>query len=86
MFAYGHNYLSGEGDMILIYPKTEKFSETLRAFEFSANLRLWVTPFDLENDQKHWPSGIKTGIPCLYSLWENEIPQAESQLGGKALA
>jgi 5-methylcytosine-specific restriction enzyme subunit McrC len=55
MFAYGHRYLSGEGDMILIYPKTENFSETLPAFEFSEKLRLWVTPFDLENGRMHWP-------------------------------
>jgi 5-methylcytosine-specific restriction enzyme subunit McrC len=55
MFAYGHHYLSGEGDMILIYPKTENFSEPLPAFEFSEKLRLWVTPFDLENGRMHWP-------------------------------
>ncbi|MGJ0485375.1 MAG: McrC family protein [Methylomicrobium sp.] len=86
MFAYGHNYLSGEGDMILIYPKTEKFSATLQAFKFSEKLCLWVTPFDLENDQMHWPPGIKTGFPCLSSLRENEIPLAESQLEENALA
>jgi 5-methylcytosine-specific restriction enzyme subunit McrC len=55
MFAYGHSYLSGKGDMILIYPKTENFSETMQPFEFSEKLRLWVTPFDLENDRMHWP-------------------------------
>jgi 5-methylcytosine-specific restriction enzyme subunit McrC len=90
MFAYGHNYLSGEGDMILIYPKTEKFSETFPAFEFSTKfstkLRLWVTPFDLENGRMHWPSGIKASIPALCGLRENEIPLAESQLEEEALA
>jgi 5-methylcytosine-specific restriction enzyme subunit McrC len=86
MFAYGHRYLSGEGDMILIYPKTEKFSATLQAFEFSENLRLWVTPFDLENDKMHWPSGIKASNPYLSSLRENEILLAESQLEEEALA
>jgi 5-methylcytosine-specific restriction enzyme subunit McrC len=55
MFAYGHSYLSGKGDMILIYPKTENFSETMQPFEFSEKLRLWVTPFDLENDRMHSP-------------------------------
>jgi len=62
MFAYGHHYLPGEGDMILIYPKTENFPETLQSFEFSDKLRLWVTPFDLQNDQVYWPSDLKTGI------------------------
>lgn len=65
MFVYGHRYLSGEGDMILIYPKTENFSETLPAFEFSENsarLRLWVTPFDLDNDYMHWPPEIEKSI------------------------
>lgn len=75
MFAYGHSYLSGEGDMILIYPKTENFSETLPAFEFSANLRLWVTPFDLEKDEMHWPSDINPSIFAPhYDLPANEVP------------
>jgi 5-methylcytosine-specific restriction enzyme subunit McrC len=59
MFAYGHNYLPGKGDMVLIYPKTESFPFTLPVFEFSTSLRLWVTPFDLENDQMHWPNRIE---------------------------
>jgi 5-methylcytosine-specific restriction enzyme subunit McrC len=66
MFAYGHRYLPvpGEGDMILIYPKTEKFSAILQPFKFSEKLRLWVTPFDLENDQMqmHWPPEIKESL------------------------
>jgi 5-methylcytosine-specific restriction enzyme subunit McrC len=62
MFAYGHNYLSGEGDMILIYPKTENFSTALAPFKFSEKLRLWVTPFDLENDVMHWPDDLNPSI------------------------
>jgi len=62
MFAYGHNYLPGEGDMILIYPKTGNFSETMQPFEFSEKLRLWVTPFDLEKDEMHWPNDIKASL------------------------
>ena len=48
MFAYGHKYLNGEGELVLIYPKTEHFSEPLQhSFEFSSLLRLWVIPFDI---------------------------------------
>lgn len=56
LFAYGHKYLAGKGEMLLIYPRTEPFSDELPPFDFSSNLRLWVVPFDLENDKMHWPS------------------------------
>jgi 5-methylcytosine-specific restriction enzyme subunit McrC len=68
MFAYGHNYLPGEGDMILIYPKTENFQAALQPFKFSEKLRLWVTPFDLENDQMHWPPEIKESLFASFRL------------------
>jgi 5-methylcytosine-specific restriction enzyme subunit McrC len=47
MFAYGHRYLNGRGEMLLIYPKTQAFSMTLGPFEFSKDLKLWAVPFDL---------------------------------------
>jgi 5-methylcytosine-specific restriction enzyme subunit McrC len=56
LFAYGHKYLSGKGEMLLIYPQTSNFSSTLPPFDFSPDLRLWVTPFDLDNDEIHWPA------------------------------
>lgn len=56
LFAYGHKYLDATGEMMLIYPRTEEFSDVLPPFDFSQNLRLWVVPFDLENDVMHWPS------------------------------
>jgi 5-methylcytosine-specific restriction enzyme subunit McrC len=56
MFAYGHKYLDGKGEMLLIYPLTETLSGVLPPFDFSPDLRLWVAPFDLENDRMHWPS------------------------------
>jgi 5-methylcytosine-specific restriction enzyme subunit McrC len=48
--AYGNAYLKGQGDVVLIYPKTEDFSKPLQVFEFfgSKELRLWVLPFCLE--------------------------------------
>lgn len=48
LYAYGQKYLQGSGEMLLIYPRTERFSEPLKPFDFSEQLRLWVIPFDLE--------------------------------------
>jgi 5-methylcytosine-specific restriction enzyme subunit McrC len=49
LHAYGQNYLDGQGDVVLIYPKTDAFSKALPVFEFpkSSGLRLWVLPFCL---------------------------------------
>jgi 5-methylcytosine-specific restriction enzyme subunit McrC len=48
LFAYGHKYLAGRGDLILIYPKTGQFGKALPVFEFSEDMKLWVVPFDLD--------------------------------------
>lgn len=56
LFAYGHKYLAASGEMMLIYPRTSAFPDELPPFDFSPDLRLWVTPFDLENDKICWPS------------------------------
>ena len=50
MLAYGMNYQAGIGDMLLIYPSHEGFSQPLaHPYEFSHQkenpLRLWVVPF-----------------------------------------
>jgi 5-methylcytosine-specific restriction enzyme subunit McrC len=50
MFAYGHHYQGGQGDMALIYPKGRDFAEPLPPFEMQPGLRLWVLPFDLETE------------------------------------
>lgn len=49
--AYGQSYLDGEGDVVLIFPKTAAFNQSLSVFEFSrpGGLRLWVLPFCLES-------------------------------------
>ncbi len=51
LFAYGHQYLEGKGDLVLIYPKTERFQEPLSPFYYSEALTLWVIPFCLENNK-----------------------------------
>lgn len=55
--AYGQSYLDGAGDVILIYPKTETFSQPLAVFDFpkSPGLRLWVLPFCLHTKQMLLP-------------------------------
>ncbi len=53
LYAYGHHYLDGAGDIVLIYPKTDAFAEPLPVFDFpQANaMRLWVLPFCLKSRQ-----------------------------------
>jgi 5-methylcytosine-specific restriction enzyme subunit McrC len=48
LFAYGQKYLSGEGQLALIYPKRESFTKPLPLFDFGLGLSLWVLPFDLD--------------------------------------
>lgn len=50
LFAYGHKYLRGRGDLVLIYPKRAVFLESLPFFEYAAGLRLSVMPFDLDKN------------------------------------
>ncbi|MFM0247112.1 5-methylcytosine restriction system specificity protein McrC [Paraburkholderia sediminicola] len=49
--AYGQSYLNGQGDVVLIYPRTATFAQPLPVFEFSKidGLRLWVLPFCLRS-------------------------------------
>lgn len=47
LFAYGHKYLGGQGEMVLIYPQHKRFAEVLPIFDFGGGLRLSVIPFDL---------------------------------------
>jgi 5-methylcytosine-specific restriction enzyme subunit McrC len=57
MFAYGQKYLGGKGTLVLIYPKSETFQESIKLpFVFSddgeAKLELYVVPFDVSSDMK----------------------------------
>lgn len=51
LFAYGHKYLGGKGEMALIYPAWSQFTVPLKPFDFGSDLRLWVLPFDLNGSQ-----------------------------------
>lgn len=50
MFAYGHKYLNGSGDLVLIYPKHTHFEIPLPYFNLDQDLRLWVVPFCIQED------------------------------------
>jgi len=46
MFAYGQKYLGGTGEMYLIYPAHDDFSQPIpQHFAFSDTLKLWVVPY-----------------------------------------
>jgi 5-methylcytosine-specific restriction enzyme subunit McrC len=62
LFAYGENYLKGQGELYLIYPKHIGFTEPLAHFEFKLGLRLHVVPYDLETDN------------CYVTLLNTDIP------------
>ena len=59
LHAYGHSYLDGTGDVVLIYPKTDAFSKPLDVFDFpkATGLRLWVLPFCLRERTLAIPQG-----------------------------
>lgn len=54
LYAYGQKYLDGQGNLILLYPKTARFTERLPPFDFGKGLQLHVLPFDLKTDIQDW--------------------------------
>ena len=51
MFAYGHKYLNGEGDLFLIYPAHQSFNQPIEySLDFSDTLKLWVVPFEFDQN------------------------------------
>ena len=58
LFAYGHHYLDGTGDIVLIYPQTDAFNQPLPVFDFpkAIGMRLWVVPFCLKTRQITLPN------------------------------
>ncbi len=50
LFAYGHKYIAHDQEhkeLVLIYPRTTAFPGPLPPFKFSADMTLWVLPFEL---------------------------------------
>lgn len=50
LFAYGHKYLDGKGEMALIYPKTDDFQGIEEPFYFTDEMKLYVIACDIENE------------------------------------
>jgi 5-methylcytosine-specific restriction enzyme subunit McrC len=52
LYAYGHKYRNGSGIPVLglIYPHWSGLKKCLDVFDFGDEMRLWVLPFDLDND------------------------------------
>ncbi len=50
LFAYGEKFLNGQGNLFLIYPKHEGFTERLAPFEYKEGLNLHAVPYDLMDD------------------------------------
>jgi len=76
MYAYGHKYLNGVGNLVLIFPVNERFSFPLPSpFAFSAELRLWVVPFDIH---RATPDDKRLRIPA--ELAELLMPKAKHLL------
>ncbi|WP_191603758.1 McrC family protein [Marinomonas algicola] len=54
MFAYGHKYLNGEGELVLIYPAHAGFSSPIEhSFDFSSHLKLYVVPFEINPNNQN---------------------------------
>lgn len=64
--AYGLSYLSGQGDVVLIYPKTDSFEASPPEFQFKASseLRLWVVPFCLKSKRLLCP--MNSALPIMF--------------------
>lgn len=48
LFAYGQRYLSGSGQLILVFPASDSFQSPLDRFDLRGGLWLDVVPLDLE--------------------------------------
>lgn len=62
MFAYGQKYLDGTGEMYLIYPAHDDFSQPIpQHFAFSDTLKLWVVPYRImakHGERMMWASDV----------------------------
>ena len=82
LYAYGHHYLDGTGDIVLIYPKTDAFAEPLPVFEFpKANgMRLWVLPFCLAKRQLMLPAS--PAFDTIFILDNSNKARADNSMAG----
>jgi 5-methylcytosine-specific restriction enzyme subunit McrC len=64
LFAYGHHYLDGQGTVLLVYPRTETFTQPLAPFRFTQAPNLWllVVPFCWQSRQVILPVPVADGL------------------------
>jgi 5-methylcytosine-specific restriction enzyme subunit McrC len=76
LYAYGHHYLDGNGDVVLIYPKTDAFTQPLPVFGFpkATGMRLWVLPFCLKERRLILPASPQ--LKAMFSLGSQDAAQA----------
>ncbi|WP_168879722.1 McrC family protein [Rhizobium sp. P28RR-XV] len=81
LHAYGHTYLEGEGDVVLVYPKTEAFRHPLEPFFFpnAQNLRLWVMPFCLDTGALICPANQpnRVSFPMILQLVDRQLSRPD---------
>jgi 5-methylcytosine-specific restriction enzyme subunit McrC len=65
LFAYGQHYLHGEGELVLIYPKSTDFAASLPPFVFQDGKRLWAVPFDLGLKTEGLVAPCEWNLPCV---------------------
>ncbi len=67
LYAYGIHYLNGNGDVVLIYPRTDDFLKPLSPFHFlqHPSMRLWVLPYCLESHSLLLPDDIQVITPFV---------------------
>lgn len=79
MFAYGHTYLAGAGELVLIYPHWSGLQAPLPPFvmprpgrpgEASQSMQLWVLPFNLEHASQGLIAGGEMGCGSLFQMAE----------------
>lgn len=64
LHSYGQSYLGGEGNVVLVYPRTSALDGPLHVFDFpaSAGLKLWVIPFCLRQKRLMLPVDSPLGL------------------------
>ena len=82
MFAYGQKYLGGNGEMYLIYPAHDDFSQPIpQHFAFSETLKLWVVPYRImakRGERMMWPNDVS----CTMSPKLDRMAASVSYSGG----
>ena len=81
MFAYGHRYLRGAGQLLLVYPGSEAFVSPLGTFDFGGGKLLHAVPLDLASGRLRgsgWFGG--TVLPPAASLFSKAHASTEESL------